>query len=80
MNPNTGNHESSVSGNNNLEPNRSKKSTIIARDSILKHLQGRNLSGPQSKVQVSSFPGCSTADMTDHIRPLVRRKPDTLFM
>ena len=80
MNPNTGNRESSVSGNNNLEPNRSKKSTIIAGDSILKHLQGRNLSDPQSKVQVSSFPGCSTADMIDHIRPLVRRKPDTIII
>lgn len=79
-NPNTRNCESSASGNNNLEPNRTKTSTIIPGDSILKHLQGRNLSGALSKVQVSSFPGCITADMTDHIRPLVRRKPDTIII
>ena len=79
-NPNAGNRESSATGNNNLEPDRTKTSTIIAGDSILKHLQGRNLSGPLSKVHVSSFPGCSTADMTDHIRPLVRRKPDSIII
>ena len=46
--------------NRQKEPteNRTNKdfhSTIIAGDSILKHLNGRSMSGPNSKVQVSSF-------------------------
>ena len=56
------------------------RSTIIAGDSILKHLNGRSMSGPNSKVQVSSFPGCTTKDMADHIRPIVRRKPDSIII
>jgi len=46
----------------------------------LKHLNGRSLSGPHSKVQVSSFPGCTTSDMADHTRPLVRRRPDSIII
>lgn len=38
------------------------------------------MSGPNSKVQVSSFPGCTTIDMADHIRPIVRRKPDSIII
>ena len=60
--------------------NKDFHSTIIAGDSILKHLNGRSMSGPNSKVQVSSFPGCTTNDMADHIKPIVRRKPDSIII
>ena len=60
--------------------NKNLRSTFIAGDSILKHLNGRSMSGPNSKVQVSSFPGCTTIDMADHIRPIVRRKPDSIII
>ena len=60
--------------------NKDFHSTFIAGDSILKHLNGRSMSGPNSKVQVSSFPGCTTNDMADHIRPIVRRKPDSIII
>ena len=56
------------------------RSTFIAGDSILKHLNSRSMSGPNSKVQVSSFPGCTTKDMADHIRPIVRRKPGSIII
>ena len=38
------------------------------------------MSGPNSKVQVSGFPGYTTNDMADYIRPIVRRKPDPVII
>ena len=38
------------------------------------------MSGPNSKVQVSGFPGYTTNDMADYIRPIVRRKPDSIII
>ena len=38
------------------------------------------MSGPNSKARVSSFPGCTTNDMADHIRPIVRQKPDSIII
>ena len=55
------------------------KEVFIVGDSILKNLQGRNLSR-SSKVKVSSFPGCTTMDMRDHIKPILRRNPDAIVM
>ena len=49
-----------------------RKEIIIAGDSILKNLQGHKMS-KTSGVKVSSFPGCTTLDMKDHIKPLLRR-------
>ena len=37
------------------------------------------MSGPNSKVRVSSFPGSTTNDMADHIRPIARQKPDSII-
>ena len=60
--------------------NKDFHSTVIAGDSILKHLNDRSVSGPNSKVQVSSFPGCTTNHIADHIRPIVRWKPDSIII
>ena len=63
--------------------NRSTKdfrSTFIVGDSILRHLNGCSMSGPNSKVQVSSFSGCTTSDVADYIRPKLRRKPDSIII
>ena len=57
-----------------------RKEIIIAGDSILNHLQGRKISR-NSRVKVSSFPGCTTLDMNDHhIKPLLRRNPDEIII
>ena len=76
--------EPSTSGNNKSAPKdrsiKATRSTFIAGDSILKHLNGRSLSAPHSKVQFSSFPGCTTSDMADHTRPLVRRRSDPIII
>ena len=49
-----------------------RKEVFIVGDSILKNLQGRKISR-SAKVKVSSFPGCTTMDMRDHIKPVLRR-------
>ena len=41
--------------------------TIIAGDSVLKHLKAHKMSKDNNKVRVSTFPGCTTKDMRDHI-------------
>lgn len=62
----------------NKRRNSTSKLTVIDGDSILKHLQGHNFSRPHSKVHV--FLAASLTVMADHIRPLVRRKPDSLII
>ena len=61
------------------ETKKPAKSIIIAGDSILKNLEGWKIS-KEPKVQVSSFPGCTTKDMVDHVKPLLRKKPDELIL
>ena len=56
-----------------------RKEIIIAGDSILKNLQGNKMS-KNSRVKVSSFPGCTTLDMKDHVKPLLRRNPDEIII
>ena len=53
---------------------------IIAGNSMIKNLNGYKMSTRNSKVQVSTFPGCSTLDMEDHIKPILRKKPDKLVI
>ena len=56
-----------------------RKEVFIVGDSILKNLQGRKISR-SAKVELSSFPGCTTMDMRDHIKPILRRNPDAIVM
>ena len=60
------------------QPN-SKRKVMIAGDSVLKHLQGHKISR-NSRVKVSSFPGCTTEDMHDFIKPLLRKNPDDIIL
>ena len=62
----------------NKRRNSTSKLTVIDGDSILKHLQGHNFSRPHSKVHV--FLAAPLTVMADHIRPLVRWKPDSLII
>ena len=62
----------------NRRRNSTSKLTVIDGDSILEHPQGHNFSHPHSKVHV--FLAAPLTVMADHIRPLVRRKPDLLII
>ena len=52
---------------------------FIVGYSIIKNLQGRKISR-SAKVKVSSFPGCTTIDMRDHIKPTLRKNPDAIVI
>ena len=56
-----------------------RKEVFIASDSILKNFQGGKISR-SAKVKVSSFPGCTTIDMRDHIKPTLRKNPDAIVI
>ena len=56
-----------------------KREVFLAGDSILKNLQGRKMSST-AKVKISSFPGCTTVDMKDHIKPILRKNPDEIII
>ena len=58
---------------------RKQREVFLVGDSILKNLQGRKMSNI-AKVKISSFPGCSTQDMRDHIRPILRKNPDEIVL
>ena len=59
-------------------PSRQKK-VMIAGDSVLKYLQGHKMSR-NSRVKISSFPGCTTEDIHDFIKPLLRKNPDEIIL
>ena len=59
---------------NNKGSNHTKAAKVmVVGDSIVKHINGYKMSKPSTRVQVSSFPGCTTLDMADHIKPILRK-------
>ena len=62
------------------EENNPSRTIIIAGDSILKHLNNHKMSKDNNKVKVDTFPGCTIRDMRDHIKPILRKKPDQLII
>lgn len=56
-----------------------RKEVFIVGDCILKNLQGRKISR-SAKVKVSLFPGCTTMDMRDHIKPALRKNLDAIVI
>ena len=66
--------------NNNADSTNNPSKVIIAGDSMTKHLNGFKMSTAKTKVQVSTFAGCTTLDMKDHINPILRKEPDKLIV
>ena len=56
----------------------SDKLVFIAGDSILQHVHGWELSNAKQRVSVKSFSGSTAEDMKDYLKPLIRKKPDTI--
>ena len=77
------------SGNENKEPegeqserkseNIQNQVTVIG-DSMLHGINDRGLMNCQRKVYVKVNPGANTQDIVDHMKPAIRRKPDTLII
>ena len=57
----------------------SKKEKMIVGDSMIKHVNGREVSGDDS-VKIRCHSGATTDDTIDYVRPAARKKPDMIFM
>ena len=57
-----------------------KKKVIVVGDSITKFLRSVEFSTSERSVTVMKDPGCSTEDMADCIKPIARKKPDTISL
>ena len=53
---------------------------MVVGDSLVKYLQREELSSIKNNVKVFTHPGSTTEDMLDYIKPIARRKPDTLII
>ena len=47
---------------------------------MLHGINDRGLMNRQRKVYVKVNPGANTQDIVDHMKPAIRRKPDTLLV
>ena len=68
-----------INKNNNTKTTEPTK-VIIARNSMIKHLKGFRMSTKETRVQIAIFPGATTLDITDHIKPIQRKRPDKLIL
>ena len=86
------NGNQSVGGLDSNDPNESvyskhdgtskfkKKVTVIAGDSIIKHLQEWRLSDTNNHVVVKSFSGATIEDMEDYLKPVIRKEPESIVL
>ena len=87
--PNDSNKEDKIRGNtsnykkrNNSISKIKKRAVVILGDSIVKNVNGRQLSKSLSneKVSVKSFPGATTKQMSTYVKPTLEEKPDTIIL
>ena len=59
-----------------------KKTVVIVGDSIVRNVHSRSLNqSPKEYFSVAkSFPGATTQDMKDYIKPTISRKPDMVIL
>ena len=69
------NHHNNPNQNSNI----SKKVMVIG-DSIVKYLRSDELSSTDKSISVMKHPGSSSEDMLDYVKPIARKKPDTLII
>ena len=60
--------------------NTSKKKVIVAGNSITKFLRSVKLPTSERSITVMKHRGCSTEDMIDYVKPIARKKPDTILL
>ena len=56
-----------------------KNKVIVVGASITKFLRSDELSASERSVTVMKHPGCSMEDLIDYIKPIARKKPDTIL-
>ena len=78
-NKNSNNKENHAVINSTSKNSTSKKEIMIVGDSMIKHVNGREVSRGDS-VKIRCHSGATTNDIIDYVRPTARKKPDmTIF-
>ena len=65
--------------NPNQISNISRKVMVIG-DSIVKYLRSDELSSTDNSISIMKHLGCSSEEMVDYVKPVARKKPDTLII
>ena len=65
--------------NPNQNSNISKKVMVIG-ESIVKYLRSDELSSSDKSISIMKHLGCSLEDTVDYVKPVARKKPDTLMI
>ena len=61
------------------KPSGNKPLIIIARDSLLKNINGWLMSRSK-RVKVHCFPGATVSDMEDYLKPLIKKRPARIIL
>lgn len=61
-------------------PKQIKKVVTILGDSIIKEIQGHNLTSDEHKVIVKPFLGARTSCMHHHVQPTLKQNPDVIIL
>ena len=70
----------SAAGTKSGRKKKTKRNTNIIGDSIIKYVKGWEISSATNRVTVKSFSGASVEDMTDFIKPILRKKPEKIIL
>ena len=57
-----------------------RKHVIVCGDSILNGLDGAGLSSKYHRTTVRNFPGSTSSDLLDYVKPLCRKKPHQIIL
>ena len=64
----------------NIHNNVNKKRVTVIGDSMVKFVKSENLSDENYIANIWKNPGCSTEDIADYIKPIIRVKPDIILI
>ena len=64
----------------NIHSNVNKKRVTVTGDSIVKFVKFEKLSDENYITNTRTNPGCTTEDIADYIKPIIRRKPDIILV
>ena len=60
--------------------NKNQSNLIICGDSILNGVDGDGISTKKNRTIVRCFPGATSDDMKDFVKPLAKKKPDKMIL
>ena len=73
------NKNSNNTENHGVIKSTSKKDITIVGDSMIKHVNGREVSKDDS-VKIRCYAGATIDDIIDHLKPTTRKKPDMIVI